>query len=55
MSYAFAADSWVCHGFDGEGCQHTVRCEDMDWQPIGYADIPPGTFDLSQGGVYRRA
>jgi hypothetical protein len=31
MSLDFARDSWVCHGWDGEGCDHVVRMEDMEW------------------------
>jgi hypothetical protein len=22
---------WICHGFDGEGCDHRVEEKDMDW------------------------
>ena len=25
---------WVCHGFDGEGCDHTVAEKDLDWQLV---------------------
>lgn len=29
---------YACLGFDGEGCDHIVRCDDQDWQHIGTAD-----------------
>jgi len=29
---------WVCHGFDGEGCDYEVTDEDADWQYIGTVD-----------------
>jgi hypothetical protein len=25
---------WICHGFDGEGCDHRVDEKDMDWTAI---------------------
>jgi len=25
---------WICHGFDGEGCDHVVT-EWLTWYPIG--------------------
>jgi hypothetical protein len=25
---------WICHGFDGEGCDHRVEEKDMDWTII---------------------
>lgn len=33
MSLDFPVDKWICHGWDGEGCDHVVRMEDMDWIP----------------------
>jgi hypothetical protein len=30
---------WICHGWDGEGCDHRVPDEDLDWQPLGEAEI----------------
>ena len=31
---------YICHGFDGEGCVHTVAEKDLDWTEIGTADSP---------------
>jgi hypothetical protein len=28
---------WVCHGFDGEGCEYAVEDDALDWTPIGTA------------------
>jgi hypothetical protein len=32
MHYHFARDTWICHGWDGEGCDHEVPAE---WVHIG--------------------
>lgn len=29
--------TWVCHGWDGEGCNHTVGSDDLEWELIGQA------------------
>ena len=29
------ASYWICHGFDGEGCDHRVEAADMNWTRIG--------------------
>ena len=34
MHLDFPADTWTCRGFDGEGCEHRVRTEDLDWLPL---------------------
>jgi hypothetical protein len=28
----------VCHGLDGEGCDHTVTADEAGWEHIGTAD-----------------
>ena len=33
MHLDFVIDTYTCHGFDGEGCGHRVRMEDLDWIP----------------------
>lgn len=38
MHHDFARNQWICHGFDGEGCDHVVRCEDLGWEHIGEAE-----------------
>jgi hypothetical protein len=30
-------DTWTCAGWDGEGCDHAVRCADVKPVPIGFA------------------
>lgn len=34
MRLDFPTDTWVCRGWDGEGCDHAVRMEDADWIPV---------------------
>jgi hypothetical protein len=36
-------DRWECHGYDGEGCPHTVLPVDLDWQLTGHHGVlgPP--------------
>lgn len=34
---------WVCHGWDGEGCEHVVNSDDLPWTPAGRPAIT-GTF-----------
>jgi hypothetical protein len=31
MSHHVGLAAWICHGFDGEGCDYTVREQDMGW------------------------
>jgi hypothetical protein len=26
--------TWICHGWDGEGCDHVVRGRDQEWTRI---------------------
>jgi hypothetical protein len=37
---------WTCHGWDGEGCGHSVRGEDIPWQHIG--DVKSWTLRMAQ-------
>lgn len=37
MREDFAADSWTCAGFDGEGCDHVIRNEDRELTQIAIA------------------
>ena len=37
--YVLEAAYWVCHGFDGEGCDHVVDDKDLDWHPMGEAEF----------------
>ncbi len=30
--------SWICKGWDGEGCDHEVNFDDLDWRLIGTAE-----------------
>jgi hypothetical protein len=32
------AEAYVCHGYDGEGCDHVVLGADREWTHIGHAD-----------------
>jgi hypothetical protein len=25
---------WICHGWDGEGCDHVVDSDDLPWTPL---------------------
>jgi hypothetical protein len=36
------ASYWICHGFDGEGCDYRVEEKDMDWTAVnqGYWEYP---------------
>jgi hypothetical protein len=27
-------NTWICSGWNGEGCGHQVRMEDLDWIPV---------------------
>lgn len=38
---------YICHGFDGEGCDHLVRVSDQDWQHIGEAESVSFTAPLN--------
>ena len=40
MHFDFPVDRWTCPGWDGEGCDHTVRSEDQDWTYLGTTDGP---------------
>jgi hypothetical protein len=44
MRLDFAMDTWVCRGWDGEGCDHQVREEDRHHQYtyLGTTDAPGG-------------
>lgn len=35
MRYDLAACRWSCAGWDGEGCDHTVAGEELEWCPLG--------------------
>src|SRR5579859_5021422 len=37
MRLDFARDTWTCAGWDGEGCDHAVRSEDLELLRIGIA------------------
>lgn len=30
---------WVCHGWDGEGCDYAVNHDDLPWRSAEYAGI----------------
>jgi hypothetical protein len=48
----FASDSyWICHGFDGEGCDHRVEEKDMDWTAI---DAGSFEFRTGEGVLFRK-
>jgi hypothetical protein len=33
----FVGDSyWICHGFDGEGCDYRVEEEDVGWTAVSF-------------------
>ena len=38
MHFDFATDRWICHGWDGEGCSHTVTAEQLDWTDLAEPD-----------------
>lgn len=25
---------WICHGFDGEGCDYAITTDEMDWHKV---------------------
>jgi len=39
---------WACRGWDGEGCDHSVRGEDVPWQHIG--SVESWALQMSRGG-----
>lgn len=41
-----AASYWICHGFDGEGCDHVVHEKDMDWTRINAESFQYKTHGL---------
>lgn len=43
MNFDFDLHHWICHGFDGEGCECMVKAE---WQRIG--DIEPPHIQLGR-------
>lgn len=49
MREDFAMDQWTCAGWDGEGCDHVVRNEDVPWVHIG--EITELNWDLSSKEV----
>jgi hypothetical protein len=57
MRQDFARDLWTCAGWDGEGCDHTVRNEDLEPRYIGiagpvtihFAEPPRITMELQAG------
>jgi hypothetical protein len=36
---------WVCHGWDGEGCDHTVTDDELDWTVVGTVEQMQWRFD----------
>jgi len=34
LRYMDALDTWVCHGWDGEGCEHQVAGPDVEWELV---------------------
>lgn len=34
MQMDFPRDTWICHGWDGEGCPCEIRSEDLEWIPV---------------------
>lgn len=46
MREDFATDTWTCAGWDGEGCEHTVRNEDRELVRIGTMDAMRIRVDL---------
>jgi hypothetical protein len=43
MRFVFETDTWTCRGWDGEGCDHTVRNEDLELTYLGET----GPFDFT--------
>jgi hypothetical protein len=41
-----SATYWICHGFDGEGCDYRVEEKYMDW-----AVVNAETFRFRSGGL----
>jgi hypothetical protein len=41
---------YICHGFDGEGCDSAVEWHEIDWQKIGDIHFVSGkvTLDWSE-------
>lgn len=35
----YTASYWICHGFDGEGCDHVVHERDMNWMEVSSETI----------------
>jgi hypothetical protein len=48
MHLDFALDTWSCRGWDGEGCDHRVRAEDLDW--IDVTGITMTGVQFGEGG-----
>jgi hypothetical protein len=48
MREDFAADSWTCAGWDGEGCGHAVRNEDREL--VRFATAGPMRIAVSTRG-----
>ena len=44
MHHDFAADTWICAGWDGEGCDHKITAEEQEWRPLGLTG--PVTLDF---------
>ncbi len=40
MHFRFETDRWICHGFDGEGCDHTVDAEWVELTVTGVRMSP---------------
>lgn len=44
MHYDAKAYTWVCHGWDGEGCPHTVTDEQLVYERAGTTETPVTTI-----------
>lgn len=42
MFESFERDRWVCHGFDGEGCDYIVNNEDIVWTRMNETEFRMG-------------
>lgn len=47
MHHSSALCAYICHGFDGEGCDYVVREKDLDWREFTGEMI---SFDRSLNG-----
>jgi len=42
MRHSLSMSRWECRGFDGEGCEHIVTDEEMEWKYLGKGEVSWG-------------